>query len=82
MCEALPQRICNLRVCGPLAYCHQKEWLCLPVCVLKCLQVEQRVFGRVQNVGLLDPGLPAGHSHVLLRLLVRASVRVLGAGRV
>jgi hypothetical protein len=56
MREALPQRNCNLRVCGPLAYRHQKELLCLPVCVVKCLQVQQRVFG-CRVPGLLAPGL-------------------------
>jgi hypothetical protein len=31
MQEALPKRICYLRVCGPLSYRHQKEARCLPV---------------------------------------------------
>jgi hypothetical protein len=63
----------NLRVCGPLP-CHQQR-VCGP------RPCHQRVFGcRVPR--LLPSALAARHSRRLLHLLVRASVRVLGAGRV
>ena len=72
-------RMGNLRVCGPLP-CHQQR-VCGP------RPCHQRVFGcRVPR--LLPSALAARHSLSqvclgrLLRLLVWASVRVLGAGRV
>jgi hypothetical protein len=37
--EALPQRICHLRVCGPLPDRHKKETCCLHVCVVKRLRL-------------------------------------------
>ena len=64
MREALSQRIFYLRVCGPLPCRHQKEARCLPVCVVKRMQLQQCVFGCVLT--LLPSGLAAPHSQVCL----------------
>jgi hypothetical protein len=65
--EAISARLWPpVRFCGPLPYRRQKEARCLPVCVVKRLQLLQRVFGcRVPRP--LPSGLSVRHSEVCLR---------------
>ena len=49
-----------LRVCGPLTCRHQKETRCLPVCVVKRLQLGEQRWLRLRS-------LPRGARPLLLR---------------
>jgi hypothetical protein len=60
MREPLPQRIGYLRVCGPLTCRHQKETRCLPVCVVKRLQLGEQCWLRLRS-------LPCGARPLLSR---------------
>ena len=60
MREPLPESISYLRVCGPLTCRHQKETRCLPVCVVKRLQLGEQRWLRLRS-------LPRGARPLLLR---------------
>jgi hypothetical protein len=65
MREPLPQSICYLRVCGPLTCRHQKETRCLPVCVVKKLQLGEQRWLSLRS-------LPRAARPVLLRTILLA----------